>query len=356
MSLQIGVVGAGYISRFHFTAFKNLKASIAIVADVNTKAAADAAAPFRARVTDNWKDVVADPKISTVAIFTPTPFHAEIVRAAFSAGKHVICEKTLTHSAKESLALARLAGKHGRLLFTSYMKRFFPAVQKARVLMPKLGHITSVYCRTYQGVAPHNLHTGKLVPPWLPDASGTSSIMRLSGGGILVCGGSHIFDLLLFLVGKPTRVFAQQFRRADTDVDLATHALFQFADGGSGHFEGNWHPLATIGYQQSGWDESFEISGTKGRLILETPVWNEPLRNTPRLRFYDNTAETWTEFHTPIACPFEEAERFFLRQIKSGRQGAYDRYVGYRTDNLLQYTQKSATTGKPLAIQWDDTP
>ena len=37
----------------------------------------------------------------------------------------------------------------------------------------------------------------------------------------------------------------------------------------------NWHPLTKIGYQGRGWDEGFEISGVNGRLILQTPVWDD---------------------------------------------------------------------------------
>ena len=350
---SLSIIGAGYISRFHFAAFKKLGADVRIVADANIDAARAAAQPFNASTTTKWEEAVAHPDTDTVAIFTPTPFHAQIARAALEAGKHVICEKTLTTSAAESLALARLAEQKQRLLFTSYMKRFFPAVQKAKELMPSLGHIMSVYCRTYQGCAPDNFHTGEVPPFFRLDASGSSGIMRLSGGGILVCGGSHIFDLLLHLVSAPRRVYARQLRRAESDVDMMTHALMDFADGGAAHFEGNWHPLAAIGYQRSGWDEMFEINGVNGRIVLETPVWNEPLRNAPRLRHYDNATRTWTEYATPIVCPFERAEEFFLAQIAQNSQGDYDRLVGWRTDYLLEQTQLSATTGKAVELDWN---
>ncbi len=178
--------------------------------------------------------------------------------------------------------------------------------------------------------------------------------MRLSGGGILVCGGSHIFDLLLFLVGKPSRVHARQFRRPDADVDLMTHALLDFDGGAVGHFEGIWHPLDRIGYQRSGWDEGFEISGTEGRLVLRTPVWNEPERNAPLLRFHDARSGTWSDHATDTVCPFEQAERHFLERLTLGEQGGYDRYVGYRVDQLLETTQRSATENRPLDIPWAD--
>lgn len=160
MSTRIGVVGTGYISRFHFKAFQTLGAKVVRVADLNGEAAQAAAAPFGAAVSAQWQDVVSAPDVDTVAVFSPTPLHAPVVRAALEAGKHVVCEKTLSLSTADSLALARLAESRGLLLFTSFMKRFFPAVQLGKSLMPRLGHITSVYCRTYQGVGKAALHTG----------------------------------------------------------------------------------------------------------------------------------------------------------------------------------------------------
>jgi predicted dehydrogenase len=174
----------------------------------------------------------------------------------------------------------------------------------------------------------------------------------MAGGGVLVCGGSHIYDLLLHLVGKPSRVYARQFRREGYDVDFMTHSLFDLDGGGVGHFEGNWHPLFRIGYQNRGWDEGFEISGVNGRLILQTPIWNQPEHDAPVLKYYNNDDGTWTEYTFDIVCPFGQAERFFMGQLEKGEQGWYDRYVGYRVDNLLETTQRSADENRPLDLQW----
>ena len=75
---------------------------------------------------------------SKVVVLTPSASHAEIVRAALNGGKHVVCEKTLTLDPRESLALGRLAEERQRMLFTSYMKRFFPAVQLDLLNVPFL--------------------------------------------------------------------------------------------------------------------------------------------------------------------------------------------------------------------------
>lgn len=350
----LGVVGAGGISRFHFRAFQEAGVAVKVVADLRPEAAQAQAAPFGAQAVARFEEVVAHPEVNTVACFGPTPVHYAVCRAALEAGKHVICEKTLTLSGATSLDLARLAERRGLALYTNYMKRFFPAVRKAKELMPRLGHIMSVYCRTYQGGGRGDMHTGDIPAAFRPAApDGQSPVMRMAGGGVLICGGSHIYDLLLHLIGKPVRVYARQFRRPESDCDVMTHAMLDLPDGGVVHFESNWHPLYRIGYQNRGWEEGFEISGVGGRLVLLTPIWNQPEHDAPVLRFYDNSTGAWTEYTFDIACPFAQAERFYLAQIEKGEQGEPDRYTGYRADLLLEMTQRSVERGRPVELAWE---
>jgi len=352
MAVIMGVVGAGGISKFHFRAYAETGTPVRIVSDVRAESAAAAAAPFGAECATDWRAVVLHPAVTAVGVFTPTATHYEIVKAALENGKHVICEKTLTLQAAQSLELGQLATRNGLRLYTNYMKRFFPAVRKAKELMPRLGHIMSVYCRTYQGVGGANFHTGEVGDFFLPGPDGVSPVMRMAGGGILVCGGSHIFDLLLHLVGPPTRVIGRSFRREVSDVDLMTHAMLDLPGGGVAHFEANWHPLKHVGFERRGWDEGFEISGVDGRLILQTPVWDQPEHNAAQLHVYDNREGAWTCYDLPIVNPFVEAEKHYLGQIARAEQGPQDAFTGYRVDELLESTARSAKAGRPMEIVW----
>lgn len=352
MKQVIGVIGAGYMAQIHFEAYRQMKIPVAMVADTNAKSADAAAAQFGAKAVGDWRELIDNREINTVAVFTPSAGHFEPAKAALEAGKHVISEKTLTLDYRQSLELGRIAEKENLILFTSYMKRFFPAVQKAKQLLPRLGHIMSVYCRTYQGVGT-NMHTGEPLSFFKPDATGVSPIVCKSGGGILVCGGSHIFDLLHYFVGKPVAVYGRSFIRPGFDADYMHHSLFDLTGGGVGHFEGNWHPLKRIGYEQVGWDETFEINGVNGRLVLNFPEWNKPLRTPATLAWYDNETEAWTEFCFDRVDPFVEAEKHFQAQIAKGEQGEHDRYTGYRTDYLLAMAAQSAKENRRIELAYE---
>ena len=54
-----------------------------------------------------------DKQIDAVIVATPDNTHAVITAAAMKAGKHVYCEKPLTHDVAEARAMRELAEKHG---------------------------------------------------------------------------------------------------------------------------------------------------------------------------------------------------------------------------------------------------
>jgi predicted dehydrogenase len=349
---SIGVVGCGGISNFHFDGFAANRTAVAAVSDLDRATAAAKGARFGATVHGTWQELVADAAVNTVLICGPTPMHEAVASAAIAAGKHVICEKTLTNSPAASRALAEAAAQRGTQLYTGYMKRFFPAVQQAKALIPALGRITSVHIRAHHGV-PGDFFTGAVHPFFAPAANGQSPIKGMAGGGALTAAGSHLLDLLLHLVGQPSTAQGRSFVRPGMDVEIAYHGLLGYAVGGTAHLDCTWHPLTRIGVNRSGFDERFEIHGVNGVLALTTPIWNQPTATPCTLRHYDEAAGTWTEHQTQPMCPFAAAGKHFTGCIASGTQDpAFDRLVGYRVDRLIASLGEAAASAREVAIAW----
>jgi predicted dehydrogenase len=86
------------------------------IAAVGSRTAGSAAAFARehgGRAHGSYEALVADPDVDVVYIATPHSFHLENAKAAFAAGKHVLCEKPLTLNlaeAEQMVAAAREAG------------------------------------------------------------------------------------------------------------------------------------------------------------------------------------------------------------------------------------------------------
>jgi len=355
-NLTIAVIGCGSISRFHFAALEKLGVAVRWVCDLNEAAARPYAEKFGARYTADYHDVLADPQVNgrsqTIVVFvlTISSTHKAMCSDAIRAGKAVVCEKTLATNPADALEIVRLAQERGTIFYTSYMKRFIPAVAKAKELLPALGTIFSTYIRTYQpwgDIWDANPPEGFFHTP----PGGASPVIRNYGGGILVCGGSHLLDLVGFFLGRPTKLYAKMYQPADRDYDLLASALIETPNGVV-HYEAAAHPLKKIGFLRDGWDERIEINGTRGRLEIYSALWDDPSHKASLLLHYDKETDVVHEYRYEAVSPFERAVAFYLQNIAAGRQGSQPITTGYDVDELIAHVKQSAASGKALNVKW----
>jgi predicted dehydrogenase len=350
MKLVTGVIGCGNISKFHFSGLEKAGAQVKWVCDLVEKNAKPYAEKFNAKYTADWKDVVADKEVNTVVITVLSSVHKDICLEAIRLGKAVICEKTLTENPDDSLEIIKAAEAKGSIFYTSYMKRFIPAVAKAKELLPSLGKIVSTHIRVHQcwgNLWDKNPDAGFFHTP----PGGTSKVRRNYGGGILVCGGSHIFDLILFFLGRPQKIYGKVTMPADRDYDI--HAMaFMETQNGLVDFEAWAHPLRKVGYLKDGWDEKVEINGTGGRLEIFSAAWDCPQTKVSMLHHYDNATGNLTEYHFDAVSPFDEALGFFCKNIENGKQGTQSILTGYEVDELIAHIKKSSETGNALDVKY----
>jgi len=81
---------------------------------------------------DNYAQMLSDPAVDIVYIGTPHTFHFENAKLALEAGKSVLCEKPLTVSADEAIALFKIAEETGGYLMEAVWTYFLPALKQAR--------------------------------------------------------------------------------------------------------------------------------------------------------------------------------------------------------------------------------
>jgi len=350
MSVNVAVIGCGNISQYHFSGLDKAGAKVKWVCDLNPDAANSWAAKTGAKPTADYREAVADPEVDAVFVTLVSRLHKQICLAAIDAGKAVVCEKTLAENADDAWEIVERARRRGTLFFTSYMKRYIPAVQKAKELMPSLGRIVSTHIRAYQnwgdqwGAPPTEgfFHT----PP-----GGMSMVRKNYGGGILVCGGSHILDLTLHLLGRPRRLYASMVEPEGRDYDIQAAALLE-TDNGVVHFEALAHPLRKIGFLRDGWDERVEINGTEGRLDLYSSNWTEFGSKPSLLVHYDNASGAATEHRFDAASPFDRAVAHYCAQIEKGEQGHQSLLTGYEADELIAHVKLSAASHQSVEVAW----
>ena len=345
---QVGIIGCGTIAKFHYEGYERAGAKIAHVCDMNPDAAQVVAYRYGARTSTDYRVLLDDPEVDLVSVTTFSGLHKEIALAGMAAGKGVVCEKTLTDSAQSSAELAKAADQSGVFFTTAYMKRFFPAVQQAKTLLADMGQIISIHARTWQ--------------PWdwwnndLPEEvlSHPSDVIRRNGGGVLVCGGSHIIDLLHYFGGRPSKVCGQMHIREGLDFDTQANAMLWLENGGLAHLEACWHPLGYTGYERNGWDERLEINTVKGKLDLFTPLWNQPTKNGALLVHQDAFTGQTMEYRYPAVNPFDLEMAEIVRRFEAKEPGFPSVWDGYVVDEVIAHITRSAKTDAVLNIGWSE--
>jgi predicted dehydrogenase len=78
-----------------------------------------------------YQRLLADDAVDVVYVATPHAQHHQVVLAALTAGKHVLCEKPFTINAREASELIDVARKRKLFLMEAVWSRFLPSMQRA---------------------------------------------------------------------------------------------------------------------------------------------------------------------------------------------------------------------------------
>lgn len=276
-SLGVGLIGYGAIGRMHALCYRALPLvypDLPRTPQIVAVATASEASAERAQrelgdifVTTDYRDLLARADVDVIDCCAPTGDHGAMALATLGAGKRLICEKPLAATGDEAAAIASLADQqqlHGSVF---YHLRFIPAIQQARRLIEDglLGEIYSFQMHYYRA---SNLQRDRPIT-WR---------FAGPGSGVLQDLGSHLIDLVEYLLGPATRVSARlrtmvsQRRGPDgspitiTSDDAATLQI-ELAGGGLGVIE------ASKVVPGAGDDIRIAAYGSAGALLFDT---NDP--------------------------------------------------------------------------------
>jgi predicted dehydrogenase len=260
--LKGAIVGFGFISgKGHFPAYQR-REDVEIVAFADLCPArldaARALAP-KARFYPTWQELLEKEQLDFLDISTPPNVHAEIALAALARGVHVLCEKPLTTSLAQALALVEGARKHRRVVFPAHNYKHAPVVKFAQEVIAsgRIGTVRAVTLETFRTT--HAKGVAEWNTDWRRDK-------KLSGGGIAMDHGSHSFYLTFaWLASLPTHVTAKTLtldKQWDTEDNL--NCVLTFPEGFAHTFL-TW----TAGVRKV----IYSLQGTKGALVIADDGW-----------------------------------------------------------------------------------
>ena len=157
---------------------------------------------------DDYRKLIAAREVQAVIIATPLFLHFDMAQEALKAGKHVYCEKTMTHTRRQAADLKKLAAASpDRVFQVGYQHRFNPIYSEIKFLIDQgyCGRISRVECTwnrngNWRRPLPENTgFKGNTDYPDLEHLINWRMYQRYSGGLVAeLC--SHQMDILLWLL------------------------------------------------------------------------------------------------------------------------------------------------------------
>jgi len=172
-------------------------------------------------------------RIDAVSIVTPNHVHFEPAKVFLEAGIHVICDKPLTTTAEDAVALSQMVRRSGLIFGLTHNYTGYPLVRQAREMIEagELGRIRVVqveYAQDWLTTAVEA--TGNKQAVWRTDPA------QSGPAGSLGDIGTHAYNLACFVTGLRCDQVAADVsifvpgRRLDDNVEV----LLRFAGGARG--------------------------------------------------------------------------------------------------------------------------
>ena len=176
------------------------------------------------RLVDDFDAILSDPDIDAVVLATPHSQHAEQIKRAAAAGKHILVEKPITLDHASAQAAVEAARQAGVMLAVGYCRRFHPSFGELRQRLRdgRLGKIVGL-------VAQHTTSTSAFIPPenWRADPDEAPA-------GAMTAVGLHALDLMIEFAGRVRDVQCVTARHGDGPSDDTTTILMRFGGGVTG--------------------------------------------------------------------------------------------------------------------------
>jgi predicted dehydrogenase len=345
MKLKLGILGLGEGRSTMSAALASEKYELVKICDANPELCLQRAKEFDFQNhTINYQDLLDDPTIDVIAIYTPDHLHAAHVKQALLHGKHVVCTKPFIDDLGMANELLELSKSSGKKVFIGQSSRFFEPVKRQRKdfeagLIGELITIEGYY---------HADHRWFLEKGW----SLKQSFKWLYGGL------SHPTDFIRWYLPEIEEVMgygmlSSNGAKAGLKNHDTMHFIFKSKDGRIARVSGAYTGPVQPNIRDS--EMSCILRGTEGCSQADYM----DLRYAVTTNTGEEQVITWEH----------KLKHFFRFEGKSHHAGEYQNYLEYFADSivndtvafpdlkegigtiaLLQAMDKSLTTGSPVKV------
>ncbi|WP_284637735.1 Gfo/Idh/MocA family protein [Paenibacillus silviterrae] len=260
--VRIALIGCGFIAEKHVRAISEIGAEAKLVAlcDIDQERLNS----FRDRIGmsnnpclalyTNFDECLRSNDIDLVVIASSTDTHAQLSLAALRSGHHVLVEKPLALSISDARKVAEEAERSGKILAVSLQTRYLPQLQAMKKCVDegRFGKMVHAVVSMRWNRNLQYYHSS----PWRNSWP--------KGGGLFINQCIHYIDLLQWLLGRVTSVYAAASTIGQPlQVENMGTAILHFENGATGLIE-----ASSIVYPRS-LLTSISLFGDKGTVSLE---------------------------------------------------------------------------------------
>lgn len=344
--LTLGILGLGEGRSTMSAALNSSKLTLKTICDLNEDLCKQRSKEFQFfNYTTKYEDMLNDPEIDIIAIYTPDKWHAQHIKQALLANKHVICTKPLIDDLSKAKELLDLANKSGKKVFVGQSSRFFEPAKRQRKdfeagLLGDLITVESHY---------HADHRWFLEKPWALESS-----FKWLYGGL-----SHPVDFIRWYLPDIEDVMgygmiSSNGKTAGLKNEDTMHFIFRSADGRIARVSGAYTGPIQPAQRDSGM--SVILRGTEGasqadyhelRYAITDNTGEEKV-----VHWGDKTIKYYFRFEgqSHHAGEYQNYLEYFADSITNNTTAYPDLKEGIGTIALLQSMEKSLKTGLPVKV------
>ncbi len=274
-------------------------------------------------------DALGNTSANAVYLATPVFLHARQTMRVLEAGKHVLVEKPLGLTAADAAPAVEAAEKaRARALKAgcAYFRRLSPRYLHAKQMLDngEFGQIVLVRMTYFSWFNPDK-----------DDPKCWRVVKAKSGGGPLSDMGTHMFDVMIGLLGMPRHVVSRIATQThDYEVEDSAAIIMQYATG--------TQVIASFHWNSRTWSHEFEIVGTEAKIKWH-PYDGGPVVKTVGRDVHELDLPHADNVHAPVVEDFNRA-------VIDDDDPVVPLTEAAKTNVLLDAVYRSAETGAEVTL------
>jgi predicted dehydrogenase len=334
--VKIGIIGAGFMGSIHLNAFKQIEnAQVVAIVDSVEERGKELAKEAGANHYSDLGRLLKKEDVDAVTVCTPTYLHADIVKEAAAAGKHILCEKPLALSLEEAKMMLKVVKRNKVKAMVGHVLRFWPEYIEAKRIAEsgELGKALHAFCERLC-VTPAWPWKG-----WMVDEKYSK--------GAPVDMHIHDLDYLIWLFGEPKLVKSQGVYSKKLNSYMHIGTTVEFKSGQCG--------LAEAGY---GFKGKFPFTMVLRILCEEGCIdWTYRMGETLEERGQEFALTVYKADGSIYIPEYEKADpyyrecNYFIDCIENGKEIDMATFEqGYTALNLALATLESTKKGTAVTL------